>query len=63
MSLISGKKDSLPWFKGVICESLRGVSSGKEVCTDPFQSSGSKGLAFLFFPKDFFSFSLCVSPC
>lgn len=61
MSLMRGKKDSLPWLRGVTCEVLE--ASGEEVWTDPFQSSGSEGLAFLLFPKDFFSFSLCVSPC
>lgn len=52
---------SLPWFRGVTYETME--VSGEKVWLDPFRSFGSEGLAFLFFPDDSFSFSLCGSPC
>ena len=42
------KENSLSWSKGVICETSEAV--GEKVWTDPFQSSGSEGPEFLFFP-------------
>jgi len=42
------KENSLSWSKGMICETSEAV--GEKVWTDPFQSSGSEGPEFLFFP-------------
>lgn len=48
MLLKIGRKNSLSWSKGVTYETSE--AAGEEVWTDPFQSSGSEGPEFLFFP-------------